>query len=82
MAASEQQDQPSLEKKRTTASAFILENYIKIRVSLFPRYKGLIKGGEEAMLEGESRPHHAARKLGRVVGPNLALARPLVSPLR
>jgi hypothetical protein len=33
------------------------------------------------MLLGESGPHHAARNLGHMVGPILALARPLASLL-
>jgi hypothetical protein len=33
------------------------------------------------MLEGEDGPHHVAKKLGRMMGPLLALMQPLVSLL-
>jgi hypothetical protein len=70
------------EKKRNFTSPAVSKNYVKIRASVFPRYGGLIKGGEEATLEGRVRPHHVVRNLGRMVGPILALAWHLASPLR
>jgi hypothetical protein len=66
---------PRLEKKRIIASDVVLENSMKIRASLFPWYGALVKRRRRS-------PHHAARKLGHVVGPILSLTRSLVSPLR